>query len=171
MADSLAGGADDTGHERTTTLVRSDRATTRIVALAIATGATIAEAIAALPMITETEAVETVVITTPRREANPSFDFAALSEVPALPTVRNTVTIAVAALLEAKNTGLVPLNVAERKFVVVDEVPHGFHTVNFVDTRRGILANVSFGIVVDHGGQTTETKLLWDTAVILVLSE
>ena len=101
MPDALAGGADDTGQEGTTSLVWADRATTRIVAVAGATGATIAEAISAVPPIAYGCAVTTVIIT--RQIASPwgGAGPAVHSKVTAVSTEEITVAIAVTALLEA----------------------------------------------------------------------
>jgi hypothetical protein len=164
----LAGGADDARKEGATTLVRSDWTVTRYVARAAASGSSISKTTATLPVITETGTLATVIITTPRRGTLTAVGVAAVAKIPALSPLKLTT---IAALLESKDTGLVALNMAEREFIIVDQVPYGVHTTKFVDTGRGNVPNASRSIIVEHGGESAETKMLWDIAVIVDLAK
>ena len=60
---------------------------------------------------------------------------------------------------------------AEWEFIVVDQVPYGFHTTEFVDTGRGKVPNASRSIIVEHGGKAAETKMVGDITVIVNLAK
>jgi hypothetical protein len=60
---------------------------------------------------------------------------------------------------------------AERKFVVVDQVPYGVCTTEFVDTGCGKVPNGSRSIIVEHGGKAAETKMVGNIAVIVDLAK
>ena len=122
VASTLAGSADDAWKEGATTLVWLDWTVTRCVAWAAATGSTIAKTTATLPMIPETRTLATFIITTPRGGTSTAVGVAAVPKVTALSPLKETT---IRALLKSKDMGLVALNMAERKFIVVDQVPYG----------------------------------------------
>jgi hypothetical protein len=168
VASTLAGSADDARKKGATTLVRSDWTVTRCVAWVAATGSTITKMTATLPMIPETRTLATFIITTPRRGTCTAVGIAAVSKVTALSLLKETM---IPAVLELKDTGLVALNMAERKFVVVDQVPYGVWTTKFVDTGWGKVPNTSHSVIVEHGGEAAETKMVGDIAVIVDLAK
>lgn len=96
MTSALAGGADDTRKEGASTLVRSDWAVTWYVTRAAASGASISRTTAAMPKISETETLSTVMITTPRRETLMAVGIAAVTKIPVLSPLKLTT---IAALL------------------------------------------------------------------------
>ena len=149
-------------------MVRSDWTVTRCVAWTAATGSTIAKTTATLPMIPETRTLATVIITTPRRGGCTAVGVAAVSKVTALSRLKETT---IPALLESKDTGLVALNMAEREFVVIDQVPYGVVTTKFVDTGCGKVPNASRSIIVEHGGKAAETKMVGNITVIVDLAK
>jgi len=122
MASMLAGSADDARKEGATTLVWSDWTVTRCVAWAAATRSTITKTTATLPMIPETRPLATFIITTPRGGTSTAVGVVAVPKVTVLSPLKE---ITIPALLESKDTGLVALNMAERKFIIVDQVPNG----------------------------------------------
>ena len=60
---------------------------------------------------------------------------------------------------------------AEWEFVVIDQVPYGFHTTEFVDTGRGEVSNASRGIIVEHGGESAETKVVGNIVIVINLTK
>jgi hypothetical protein len=78
-----------------------------------------------------------------------------------------TAATTVSALVKTENARFIALDVTEGQFVLINQVPNGIHTIEFVDPGCGEIPDARHGIVVDHRRQAAEPEVVRDVPLIV----
>ena len=162
MASMSQLGTDHTRKEGTTALVWTDGST----------GSSVGRAIAAVTVagttrspIVEARVVPTVVITVSTLQTRTLTAIAPQTRTFA--AIILTATTTVPALVKTKNTRFVTLDVTEGQLIIINQVPHGIHTIQFVDPGCGEVPDARLGIIVDHCCQSAQPEVVRDVPIIV----
>jgi len=53
------------------------------------------------------------------------------------------------------------------KLIIINQVPHGIHAIQFVDPGCGDVPEARLGIIVDHCGQSAQPEVVRDEPIIV----
>ena len=161
MAGALARSTDHTRKEGATALVWTDGSTgssvgraSATVTIAGTTGSPIAEArgVPAILVAASTPQTRTLAAIAPQTRTFAAIILTAATTVPAL--------------FKTENARFVALDVTEEQFVIVNQVPHGIHTIQFVYPGSGKVLDARLGIIVDHCCQSAQPEVVRDVPII-----
>ena len=58
------------------------------------------------------------------------------------------------------------MDVTEGQLIIIHQVPHGIHTIQFVNPGSGEVLDARLGIVVDHCCQSAQPEVVRDMPII-----
>jgi len=161
VAGALARRTDHTWKEGTTALVWTNGSTGNRVGRAIAavtiTGTTGSP-------ITEARVVPTVIVavTTPQTRTV----MAITPQTRSFSAIKLTAATTVPALVKTEDARFIALDVTEGQFIIIHQVPHGIHTIQFVYPGSGKVLDARLGIIVDHCCQSAQPEVVRDVPII-----
>jgi hypothetical protein len=125
------------------------------VTVAGTTGSPIAEArgVPAFAVVASTPQTRTLAAIAPQTRTFASIKLTAATTVPAL--------------FKTENARFIALDVTEGQLIIVNQVPHGIHTIQFVDPWCGEVPDACLGIIVDHCSQSAQPEVVRDVPIIV----
>ena len=162
MAGALACSTDHTRKEGATALVWTDGSTGSSVGRASATvtvaGTTwspIAEArgVPAVVFAASTPQTRTLAAIAPQTRTFVSIILTAATMVPAL--------------FKTENARFIALDVTEGQLIIVNQVPHGIQTIQFMDPGCAEVPDSRLGIIVDQCSQSAQPEVVRDVPIVV----
>ena len=162
MAGAFARSTDHTRKEGATALVWTDGSTGSSVGRASATvtvaGTTwspIAEArgVPAVVFAASTPQTRTLAAIAPQTRTFVSIILTAATMVPAL--------------FKTENARFIALDVTEGQLIIVNQVPHGIQTIQFMDPGCAEVPDSRLGIIVDQCSQSAQPEVVRDVPIVV----
>ncbi len=76
-------------------------------------------------------------------------------------------TTTVLALVKTENTRFIALDVTEGQLIIINQVPHGIHTIQFVNPGCNEVPDAHLGIIVDHCCQSAQPEVVRDVPIVI----